>query len=179
MLFELLPLAAFVVAYKFYGGIYVATTVLMVGMVLSTGLLWLRARKLPAMFAASTALVLLFGAATLLLRDIRFLQWKPTIFLWLLALAFLASAFIGRQPLVQRFMQPVLGESQLPRADWLKLNTAWVLYGLIIGAVNLYVVYNAAESTWVSLKAWGLPGTMFLFLIGQFTWLQMSGRLKA
>lgn len=179
LLLDFLPLIAFVVAYKFFGGIYVATAVLMVGMVLSLAILWLRSGKVPGMLAASTVLVLLGGGATLLLRDVRFLQWKPTILMWLLALAFLGSVFIGRQPLVQRFLQPALGETQLPRSDWLKLNTAWILYGFAIGAVNLYVAYNASESTWVSVKAWGLPASMFLFFFGQFVWLQMSGRLKA
>jgi intracellular septation protein len=178
LLLEFLPLAAFLVAYKFFGGIYVATAVLMVGMVLSLVVLWARSRKLPAMFAASTALVLLFGASTLLLRDIRFLQWKPSIFLWLLALAFLGSAFIGRQTLAQRMLQPALGESQLTRTDWLKLNTSWVLYGLLVGGLNLLVAYGASESTWVNLKVWGLPGSMFLLLLGQFGWLQLRGKLK-
>src|SRR5688572_23077696 len=98
MLLEFLPVAAFLVAYKFFGGMYVATAVLMVGMPLSLAILWLRAKKLPGMFAISTALVLAFGAATLTLRDPRFIQWKPSIFLWLLAVAFLVSAFVGKQP---------------------------------------------------------------------------------
>ncbi len=49
------------------------------------------------MFGASTALVVAFGTLTLVLHDARFIQWKPTIFLWALALAFLVSAFIGQQ----------------------------------------------------------------------------------
>lgn len=178
LLLEFLPLIAFVVAYKFFGGIYVATATIMVGMVLSLLVLWARSRKVPAIFATSTALVLIAGTATLLLRDVRFLQWKPTIFLWLLALAFLVSAFVGQQPLVQRLLQPALGENQLPRSDWLKLNTAWILYGLVFGAVNIYVAYNAPEATWVNVKTYGLPGSMFLFMVAQMAWLNMSGKLK-
>lgn len=178
LLLEFLPILAFLVAYKFYGGIYVATAVLMVGMPLSLAILWLRSRRLPNMFAASTALVLVFGAATLLLRDARFIQWKPTIFLWLLALAFLASAFVGKQPLVQRLMQPALGDSTLTRGEWLSLNTAWVLYGLVAGAANILVAWYASESTWVDFKLFGLMGMMFVFLIGQFAWLHARGKLK-
>jgi intracellular septation protein len=178
MLLELLPVVAFLVAYKFTD-IYVATATLMVGMVLSLAALWLRSRRLPSMFALSTLLVLAFGALTLLLRNARFIQWKPSIFLWLLALAFLASVFIGREPLVQRLMQPALGETKLERRDWLKLNTAWVLYGLVMGSVNLAVAYHASEATWVNVKLYGLTGSMFLFIVGQMLWLQLSGRLKA
>jgi intracellular septation protein len=178
LLLEFLPVAAFLVAYKYFGGIYVATAVLMVGMPLSLALLWLKAKKLPTMFAISTALVLAFGAATLLLRDARFIQWKPTIFLWLLALAFLVSAFVGRQPLAQRLMQQVVGEAQMSRAEWLKLNASWVVYGLLAGAANLWVAFTASENTWVNFKLWGLMGIMFVFLMGQFAWLYARGKIK-
>lgn len=178
MLLEFLPVLAFFVAYKFFGGIYVATIVLMVGMPLSLAILWLRGGARPNMFAASTALVLVFGAATLLLRDARFIQWKPTIFMWLLALAFLISGFVGRQPLVQRLMQQVVDETAMSRGDWLKLNTAWVLYGGVAGVANILVALNASESTWVDFKLWGLTGLMFVFLIGQFYWLYARNKLK-
>jgi intracellular septation protein len=178
MLLEFLPLAAFLVAYKFFGGIYVATATLMVGMVLSLAALWLKARRMPTVFALSTVMVVGFGALTLALRDARFIQWKPTIFLWCLSIAFLVSAFVGRQPLAQRMLQPGLGEAQIERRDWLKLNTAWILYGLVMGAVNLYVAYNASEATWVNVKLWGLTGSMFVFIAGQMAWLQLTGKLK-
>jgi intracellular septation protein len=171
LLLELLPLAAFFIAYKFYGGIYVATATLMVGMSLSLAVLWLRARKPPAMFAASTALVVVFGAATLILRNARFIQWKPSIFLWLLAIAFLVSAFVGAQPLAQRMLQPALGEATLPRRDWLKLNYAWVVFGLVTGAANLVLAYNVSEADWVKIKAFGLTGVMFVFIVAQTAWL--------
>jgi intracellular septation protein len=95
-----------------------------------------------------------------------------------MALAFLLSVFVGRDPLVQRLMQPALGEARLGRRDWLKLNTAWVLYGLLMGGVNLFVAYHASEATWVNVKLYGLTGSMFLFMVGQLLWLQLSGRLK-
>ncbi|MBK9253144.1 MAG: septation protein IspZ [Proteobacteria bacterium] len=179
LLLELLPLAAFLVAYKFYGGIYVATATLMVGMTLSLVVLWLRSQKLPAMFAASTALVVVFGAATLFLRNARFIQWKPTIFLWLLAIAFLVSAFVGRQPLAQRMLQPALGEVTLQRRDWLKLNLAWVVFGLATGAANLLLAYNVSEADWVKLKVFGLTGVMILFIVGQTLWLYWRAGAQA
>jgi len=171
LLLELLPLAAFFIAYKFFGGIYVATATLMVGMGLSLAVLWLRARRPPTMFAASTALVIVFGAATLILRNARFIQWKPSIFLWLLAVAFLVSAFVGAQPLAQRMLQPALGEATLPRRDWLKLNYAWVVFGLVTGAANLVLAYNVSEADWVKIKAFGLTGVMFVFILAQTAWL--------
>jgi intracellular septation protein len=179
LLLELLPLAAFLVAYKFFGGIYVATATLMVGMTLSLVVMWLRARKLPTMFAASTALVVLFGAATLILRNARFIQWKPSIFLWLMAIAFLVSAFVGAQPLAQRMLQPALGDATLPRRDWLKLNHAWVAFGLLTGAANLVLAYNVSEEQWVKLKVFGLSGVMLLFVIAQTAWVYRRAHPQA
>jgi intracellular septation protein len=179
MLLEFLPLIAFIISYKFFGGIYVATATLMVAMVVSLVILWIRARRMPAVFAISTVLALLFGSATLLLRDIRFIQWKPSILLWLLALAFLVSAFVGREPLAQRMLGPALADSELERRDWLKLNSAWVVYGIVIGAANIIVAYQASEATWVTVKVWGLIGSGLLFLIAQVFWLQSRAKPKA
>jgi intracellular septation protein len=131
------------------------------------------------MFAASTALVIIFGAATLILRNARFIQWKPSIFLWLMAIAFLASAFVGAHPLPQRMLQPALGDPPLPRRDWLKLNAAWVVFGLITGTANLVLAYNVSEADWVKIKAFGLFGVMFLFSLAQMAWLYRRAQTLA
>lgn len=179
MLLEFLPVAAFFGTYLYLKDIYTATMVLMVAMVLSALVFYLRTRKVPTMFGISTLLVLAFGAATLLLRNPKFIQWKPTILLWGMALAFLVSTWIGKALLAQRMLQPALGEHQLARSDWLKLNWAWVLFGLLTGLANILIAYNAPEATWVKVKSIGLMVAMFAFLIGQMLWLQLTGRLKS
>jgi intracellular septation protein len=177
LLLEFFPIVAFLIAYK-VGGAYVATATLMVMMVLSLALSWLRTRRISPMLGASTALVLVLGAATLILRDIRFIQWKPSVLLWVVALAFLVSAFVGKQPLSQKLLQPTLGDTQLERRDWLKLNYAFVVYGVVIGLVNIIVAYRATEATWVNVKVYGLPASMFLFLMGMMFWLHLRGKLS-
>jgi hypothetical protein len=107
-LLEFSPLLAFIVAY-YLRDIYVATATLMVAMGLLLLADWLLTRRIPRMHLISTALVLVFGSATLILRSPVFIQWKPTIFMWLLAVAFLVSGFIGKQTLAQRLLQPALG----------------------------------------------------------------------
>jgi intracellular septation protein len=178
LLLEFLPIAAFVATYYLFGhDIYVATQVLMAGMVVSLLIIWIRTKRVPTMFGISTGLVLVFGAATLLLRNPKFIQWKPTILLWIMALAFLASQFIGKTTLAQRMLQPVLGESQLERPDWLRLNWAWVAYGVIVGLANILAAYHVSQDAWVSIKGIGLMGTMFLFLAAQMFWLYRRGKL--
>jgi intracellular septation protein len=175
---EFLLIGAFLVAYKFFGGIYVATAVAMVGMPVVLAILWLRTKKLPKIFAVSTLLVLALGATTLLLRNPRFIQWKPTVLFWLVALAFLASAFIGERPLAQRFLQQAVGEDRMTRGEWLKLNAAWAAFWLFTGALNLIVALNASENAWVNFKLFGVMGLSIAFMAGQFAWLYARGKLR-
>ena len=170
-LFDLAPLAAFLVAY-YLGGIYVATAVLMGAMVALLLVDLLRFKRIPPMHLLSAVLVLCLGSATLILRDPRFLKWKPTVFLWLVALASFASVWIGRAPLPQRLLAPVVSRSEtIPRATWLALNWLWVAFFGMLGALNLWIAANASESTWVNFKVIGISAAFALFAIAQAIWL--------
>ena len=166
-----LPLAAFLLAF-WLGGIYVATAVLMVAMVLLVLFDYLRSRRVSAMHMLSAVLVLVFGGATLLLHDKRFLKLKPTVLLWILALAFLSSQWIGRAPLVQRLLEPALAPgTELPRARWLRINLVWVAAYLLLGALNLYVARVVSDTAWVYFKVFGLTIALAALAMGQALWL--------
>ena len=170
-LLNFLPLAAFMLAYKL-GGIYVATTVLMIAMVLLALADYLHSRRVSAMHALSTVLVLVFGGATLAFHDPRFLKIKPTLLLWLMALAFLGSQWLGSAPLVQRMLEPALPPGTcLSRARWLRVNLVWVVAFLFLGALNLYVAHTASEQTWVYFKGFGLSIAFAALAMGQALWL--------
>src|SRR5262249_37958789 len=134
---------------------------------------YLRERRIPPMHSLSAALVFVFGAATLLLHDLRFIQWKPTVFFWLISTAFLASFWIGKRTLVQRLLQTALrGEDlQVPEATWRRLNLLWILFYLFLGALNLLVAYNASERVWVNFKVFGLYLATLIFVAAQVIWL--------
>ena len=166
-----LPLAVFMLAYHFRG-IYLATAVLMGAMVLLAGLDYLRVRRVSPMHALSTVLVLVFGGATLAFHDPRFLKIKPTLLLWLMALAFLGSQWIGRTPLVQRLLEPALTPgTSVPRERWLRVNSVWVVVYLLLGALNLYVAQHASEQAWVYFKGFGLTIALMALAMGQALWL--------
>ena len=101
----LAPLVAFFVTYSLRG-LYAATAVLMAAMLALLAFDWLRQRRIPPLHALSAVLVLILGSATLLLHNRLFIQWKPTMLLWLLSPAFLASFWIGERTLAQRFLGP-------------------------------------------------------------------------
>lgn len=169
-----LPLAAFMLCYKL-GGIYAATVALMVSMVLLALADYVRARRVSGMHALSTVLVLVFGGATLLFHDPRFLKVKPTLLLWLLALAFLASQWIGRAPLVQRMLEPALPPGMsLSRRRWLRVNLLWVGAYILLGVLNLYVARSASEQAWVYFKGFGLTIALALLAMGQALWLHRN-----
>ena len=175
-LLELLPLVLFFGAYQMDGdtlavggwshtfdGIFSATAVLMI----STALTWLVASLLEKRndkrLMWMTLAVLLFGAATLILRDQRFIQWKPTVFNWVLATVFLGSQFIGKRTVLER----VLGNQLiLPRPIWTRLNVLWIGNFALVGALNLFVAYRFEEAVWVSYKLYSSIGfTLALMLL--------------
>jgi intracellular septation protein len=173
-LIEFAPLLAFVLAW-YLGGLYLATAVLMVAMLLLVAVDWLRLRRVPPMHALSTVLVLIFGGATLLLHDKLFIQWKPTVFFWLTGLAFLGSFWIGERTLAERLLGAALHEAlgervRVSGVEWRWLNLAWTLFSALLGALNLVVVRYASERVWVALK----PVDFVLvaaFVIAQVLWL--------
>ena len=175
-LLELLPLVLFFGAYQMDGdtltvggwshtfdGIFSATAVLMI----STALIWLISSLLEKRndkrLMWMTLAVLLFGAATLILRDQRFIQWKPTVFNWVLAAVFLGSQFIGKRTVLER----VLGSQlSLPRPIWTRLNVLWIGNFALVGALNLFVAYRFEEAVWVSYKLYSSIGfTLALMLL--------------
>ena len=175
-LLEFLPLVLFFGAYQMDGeivtvgswsytfdGIFSATAVLMV----SSVIVWLLAsalsrqneRRLMWMAIA----VVVFGAATLILRDQRFIQWKPTVFNWVLAVVFLGSQFMGDRNLLQRLLG---GQLSLTRRVWTQLNTLWISNFSLVGALNLLVAYQCEEAFWVSYKLYSSIGfTVVLMLL--------------
>jgi intracellular septation protein len=166
-LIDLLPVIAFFVAYKM-AGIYVATAVLIVGVLAQTLVSWIRHRKVSGMLLTSAVLVLVFGGLTLLVHDATFIKWKPTIVNWLFAAAFLGSQFMKGPPIIQR----MLGENvTLDPGDWTRLNLMWVAFFAASGVLNLWVAYNFDEATWVNFKLFGLMGITLVFALLQGVWI--------
>jgi intracellular septation protein len=171
-LIELAPLIAFFGVYKWGGGIYPATATLMVAMLLLCAWDWLRTRKVPQMHLLSAILVWIFGAATLLLRDVRFLQWKATVFYWLVAIALAGTVWIGRKTLLERLLGKSLPEELVvPSASWRNLSLLCAAFYLALGAVNLWVAYHLSEAAWVTFKSWIVIPLVFVFTAGIIFWL--------
>lgn len=171
-LLEFAPLLGFLVAY-YVRGFYVATVVLMSSMGLLLVVDYARTRRIPPMHAISAVLVFAFGTATLVLHDKRFVQWKPTVFFWLLALAFLGSQWLSAKTFVERLLAAPLGDAAaaVDQATWRRLNILWVVFYAVLGALNLWVAYHASERTWVNFKVFGLTLATLVFVGAQGLYL--------
>ena len=171
----LAPLVAFFVTYRLRG-LYAATAVLMAAMIVVLAVDWLRERRIPPLHALSALLVLIFGAATLLLHNPLFIQWKATALFWAVSGAFIASSRIGERTLTERLFAPALAERQpVSRATWRRLNLWSAAMYALLGALNLGVAYYASERTWVNFKMFGLTLLTFAGVALQLLWLSARG----
>ena len=185
-LLEFIPIVLFFVIYKMDGdvitigqwshevdGIFSATAALMIATVFQVLLVYLLTREIEKRLIWLSLAVLGFGALTLVLRDGLFIQWKPTIFNWGMALAFGASQFIGEKNLMERLLGSQL---PLPKPVWTKLNLMWITNFFIVGSLNLVVAYGFSEEAWVSYKLYSAIG--FTLLLTILTALVVSPYLK-
>jgi intracellular septation protein len=171
LLFDFFPVIVFFAVYKI-AGVYAATMAIIIAMAVQLALQWIVKRTVSRMLLISAGLVALLGSVTLALRNPIFIQWKPTIVNWLFAAAFLGSQFIGQQNLTRRMMGHAV---QLPDSAWRQLNMIWVANFLVLGAANLFVVYNFSENAWVNFKLFGMLGLTLLTAIGQAIWIANHG----
>lgn len=167
LLFDFFPILLFFVCYKFFG-IYSATAVAMAASVVQVIFHRIKHQRYENMHLISLGLILVLGGATLFFHNPWFIKWKPTGIYWLSSLVFLGSSFIGQKPLIQKMMD---GNINLPKKIWLRLNSAWALYFLLMGALNLYVAYYYDTDFWVNFKLFGGAGFMIIFVFIQAMYL--------
>jgi len=157
-----------------FDGIYSATAVLM----MSTTACWIIAsvmqRKNDRRLMWMTLLIVPMGAATLILKNPIFIQWKPTVFNWGLAIIVLGFQLLGKQTLIERIMG---SQITLPRAIWVRINMLWFANFTIVGAANLYVAFNYSEAFWMLYKLYS--GLGFTVLASVLTIVVAFPYLKA
>ena len=163
-LLEFLPLIIFVVVYQMSGttlslgsseytfdGIYTATIALMLATVLQVLIVKLVWGLVEKRLLGVAGAVIVFGGATVLLRDPVFIFWKPTVFNWALA----GIHIVWHVVLGKCFFQELLpDEIEMPKHAWTRVTFVSTCHFFMVGAVNLYVAYNFSMDTWVSFKLW-------------------------
>lgn len=185
-LLELMPLIAFFAAFKMNGhvmdfggfhyqfdGLYSATAILMVATTMQVGIVWAWKRTLEKRLLWLLATILVFGSATLLFHNQLFIQWKPTVFNWVLGAVVIGSHLFTQKNVVQRMLGQQL---QLPDHICIRLTYLWSGYFFLVGALNLVVAYHFTEGTWVSYKLWSSIG--YTLIMSVITALMVAPYLK-
>ena len=144
-------------------GIYLATKVLIVTSFLQIFLGWIINKKIEKQYVVIFLVVLVLGSATLLLKDERFIKWKPTIVFWIFSLSFLASDYIGSRNLARRLMGQFFNA---PGNVWRRVNLSFVAFFLLCGVTNLFVASNFSTETWALFKLFGFLLLNIVYLTG-------------
>ena len=176
-LLDFIPIVVFFAVYRLYG-IYPATVAIIIAMIALIAYQWFRNGTVSKMLLFSGAAVVVLGGITLAVRNPIFIQWKPTIVYWAMAVAFLGSQFVGGKTFTERMLGAALeGEGSPP---WAWFNLLWVASLAGLGAANLYVAYRFDEATWVNFKVFGsmvwIVATIAVQIGCIWLWLKLASR---
>ncbi|MEA2758497.1 MAG: intracellular septation protein [Methylobacteriaceae bacterium] len=156
------PLAMFFVTnYKF--GIFPATGVLMVSVLIALAISYYLTRRLPIMPVVTAIAVTIFGALTFLLHDEIFIKLKPTIVNSLFGATLLGALAFGK-PLLPIVLDSVM---HLSEEGWRKLTLRWGLFFFVLAAVNEIVWRTQTTDFWAGFKAFGIMPLTIIFALTQ------------
>lgn len=159
---EIGPLALFFLT-NARAGIFWATAVFMVAIVISLLVTWLRERRLPTLPLVTGIFVLVFGGLTLVLQDELFIKLKPTIVNTLFAVILFGGLFWGKS-----FLKSLMGSMfQMTDQGWRLLTFRWAMFFVLLAVLNEIVWRNTSTDTWVSFKVFGIMPLTILFSISQ------------
>ncbi len=172
---EFIPVLLFVGVYFSTKDIYLATALLMAGVVGQVGFEYWQDKEISKRTQMIFWVVILAGAATLLFQDELFIKWKPTIVNWLFCVALLASQYIGTENLLKK----MLGEHiPLPDHVWRNLNLGWSVGFFIAGALNLVVAYMFSTDFWVTYKLVGGFAITLCYMVITVVYLVKGGYIE-
>jgi intracellular septation protein len=163
MSLELGPLILFFVANTRWG-IFAATGVFMVAVVVALIASYVLLRRVPIMTVVSAVVVIVFGGLTLFLQNDVFIKLKPTI-IYLLFAAVLFGGLVAGKSLLALAFDSVF---DLTQEGWRKLTWRWALFFLALAALNEIVWRTQTTDVWISFKVFGVMPLTFLFAAAQY-----------
>jgi intracellular septation protein len=149
-------------------GIFVATAVFMVAILVALAVSYAMTRRLPMMALVSAVVVVVFGGLTLFLQDELFIKLKPTIIYLLFAGTLFGGIVFGKNLLAMVFDQMF----NLTNEGWHKLTVRWALFFLFLAVLNELVWRTQSTDTWVTFKVFGVMPLTFVFAMLQMPLLK-------
>jgi intracellular septation protein len=170
------PLIVFFVSYKLGGAglpaILFATKCFMAAVLIAIAAAVIMFRRLTPMLILSTFLILGFGAITLVLKDQKYIQMKPTFYYALMAGVIVVGLVRGK-PALRWLFGPIF--PGLSNEGWMKLSRNWALFFLALGVANEVMRQIFTFDTWLSLKVWGVPIVSLAFAAANIPMLLRHG----
>ena len=145
-------------------GIFVATAVFMVAIVISLIVSYALIRRFPVMPVSSAIIVVVFGGLTLFLHDETFIKMKPTI-IYALFGAVLLGGLILKKPLLEMVFDSVF---HLSEEGWRILTLRWSAFFFAMAVLNEIVWRMTSTDTWVTFKVFGVMPLTFVFAMLQY-----------
>lgn len=143
-------------------GIFTATAVFMVALLVSLVASRILVGHLPIMPIVSAVVVTVFGGLTLYLQDDLFIKLKPTIVNALFGAVLLGGLAFGKS-LLSYVLDSVM---QIDAEGWRKLTLRWGLFFLFLAVLNEVVWRTQSTDFWVNFKVFGtIPITMIFAML--------------
>lgn len=145
-------------------GIYAATGVFMVAVLLALGVAYALTRRVEIMPLVTAVVVLIFGGLTLVFHDDLFIKLKPTIIYVLFGGALVGGMLFGK-PLLGMLFDSVFN---LTEEGWRKLTWRWAIFFFVLAVLNEIVWRTQSTDFWVSFKLFGVVPLTFVFAALQY-----------
>jgi intracellular septation protein len=155
-------------------GIFVATAVFMVAILVALAVSYALTRHLPVMALVTAVIVVVFGSLTLVLHDDTFIKMKPTIIYLLFGVLLLGGLWFNK-PLLAMVFDSVF---DLTEEGWRRLTLRWALFFLALAVLNEVIWRTQSTDFWVNFKVFGVLPLTFIFAALQFPLLQQYATAK-
>lgn len=178
------PIAVFFLVYKHYSpaergdavgevlAVIRGTISFMVAAVIALAVSKWKLGRVSPMLLLSTALIVGFGALTVVFHDPVWIQIKPTAIYLLFCVALLGGVWRGK-PLLKYLLQAAF--EGLDEAGWMKLSRNWGWFFLFLAVLNEVLRHKLDFGQWIAAKLWLFLPLTFLFTFTQIPMLLRHG----
>ncbi|EIZ77556.1 intracellular septation protein A [Novosphingobium sp. Rr 2-17] len=178
------PLLIFFLAYRHYSppgdaqplatvaAVIKGTIAFMIATVIALIVSKWRLGHISPMLWLTTALILGFGALTVIFHDAFWIQIKPTAVYLMFSGALFVGLWRGKAMLKYLLQSAFEGLSE---EGWLKLSRNWAWFFLLLAVLNTVLVYTVDFNTWLQAKVWGFTVISFIFTFSQLPMVLKHG----